>query len=138
LIPGENDSDGELNELTQWVVEKLGPDVPLHFSAFHPDHRMLDRPPTPPSTLRRAREIALRNGVRYAYVGNVHDPEADSTRCHQCGQLLIGRDWYRLTAWNLTSQGTCPGCQTPCAGVFEPEPGSWGPKRLPVRLAEFA
>ena len=138
LIPGENDSDAELNELTQWVVEKLGPDVPLHFSAFHPDYRMLDRPPTPPSTLRRARDIALCNGVRYAYVGNVHDPEADSTRCHQCGQLLIGRDWYRLTAWNLTPQGTCPGCQTPCAGVFEPEAGSWGPKRQPVRLAEFA
>jgi pyruvate formate lyase activating enzyme len=138
LIPGENDSEAELNELTEWVVEALGPDVPLHFSAFHPDHRMLDRPRTPPSTLRRAREIALRNGVRYAYVGNVHDPEADSTRCHQCGQLLIGRDWYRLTAWNLTPQGTCPGCQTPCAGVFEPEAGSWGPKRQPVRLAEFA
>ncbi len=138
LIPGENDSEAELNELTQWVVEKLGPDVPLHFSAFHPDHRMLDRPPTPPSTLRRARDIALCNGVRYTYVGNVHDPEADSTRCHQCGQLLIGRDWYRLTAWNLTPQGTCPGCQTPCAGVFEPEAGTWGPKRQPVRLAEFA
>ena len=99
---------------------------------------MLDRPSTPPSTLRRARDIALCNGVRYTYVGNVHDPEADSTRCHQCGQLLIGRDWYRLTAWNLTPQGTCPGCQTPCAGVFEPEAGSWGPKRQPVRLAEFA
>ena len=83
LIPGENDSDAELEGLTRWVVEKLGPDVPLHFSAFHPDHRMLDRPHTPPATLRRAREIALRNGVRYAYVGNVHDPEADSTRCHR-------------------------------------------------------
>ncbi len=99
---------------------------------------MLDHPPTPPATLRRAREIALRNGVRYAYVGNVHDPEADSTRCHQCGQILIGRDWYRLTAWSLTPQGTCPGCQTRCAGVFEPEPGTWGPKRQGVRLAEFA
>jgi pyruvate formate lyase activating enzyme len=135
LIPGENDSDAELEALACWVVEKLGPDVPLHFSAFHPDFRMLDRPPTPPSTLRRAREIALRQGVRYAYVGNVHDPEADSTRCHHCGALLIGRDWYRLTAWDLTPEGRCPSCQTPCAGVFEPRPGTWGPRRLPVRLA---
>jgi pyruvate formate lyase activating enzyme len=118
------------------VVEKLGPDVPLHFSAFHPDFRMLDRPHTPPSTLRRARELALRNGVQYAYVGNVHDTEADSTTCHQCGALLIGRDWYRLTAWKLTPEGRCPSCQAPCAGVFEPKPGTWGPKRLPVRLAE--
>jgi len=138
LIPGENDSDAELDAMTRWVVEQLGPDVPHHFSAFHPDYRMLDHPHTPPATLRRAREIALQNGERYAYVGNVHDPEADSTRCHHCGALLVGRDWYRLTAWTLTAQGTCPQCQTPCAGVFEQQPGTWGPKRLPVRLREFA
>jgi len=134
LIPGENDSDAELDAMTQWVVAKLGPDVPLHFSAFHPDFRMLDRPPTPPETLRRARDIALRNGVRYAYVGNVHDREADSTFCHRCGQLLIGRDWYQLTSWKLTLAGACPRCQTPCAGVFESNPGTWGPRRLPVRV----
>jgi pyruvate formate lyase activating enzyme len=138
LIPELNDSDAELEELTHWVVEKLGPDVPLHFSAFHPDFRMLDRPHTPPATLRRARRIALKNGVRYAYVGNVHDPESDSTHCHQCGQLLIGRDWYQLTDWKFTKTGTCPECGTPCAGVFESRPGSWGPKRQPVRLAQFA
>ena len=138
LIPGANDSDAELEELTGWVVDTLGPDVPLHFSAFHPDFRMLDRPHTPPETLRRAREIALRNGVRYAFVGNVHDPEADSTRCHSCGRLLIGRDWYRLTDWKLTGSGTCPNCQTRCAGAFEPTPGSWGPRRKPVRLADDA
>jgi pyruvate formate lyase activating enzyme len=120
------------------VVEKLGPDVPLHFSAFHPDFRMLDRPRTPLATLRRAREIAIRNGLRYVYVGNVHDPEADSTFCHQCRQLLIGRDWYQLAGWNLTASGSCPQCQNLCPGVFEPTPGSWGPKRRPVRLAEFA
>ncbi len=135
LIPGENDSEAELHKLTQWVVGELGPDVPIHFSAFHPDHRMLDRPPTPPATLRRARQIALQNGAWYVYVGNVHDPDADSTRCHQCGMLLIGRDWYRLTAWNLTPEGTCPRCRARCAGVFEPAPGSWGPKRLPVQLS---
>ncbi|MGO9599560.1 MAG: AmmeMemoRadiSam system radical SAM enzyme [Isosphaeraceae bacterium] len=138
LIPGENDSDAELDAMTRWVVEELGPDVPHHFSAFHPDYRMLDHPHTPPATLRRAREIALQNGEQYAYVGNVHDPEADSTRCHHCGALLVGRDWYRLTAWTLTAQGACPQCQTPCAGVFERQPGTWGPKRLPVRLREFA
>ena len=85
----------------------------------------------PPATLRRAREIALGNGVRYAYVGNVHDPEADSTRCHRCGQLLIGRDWYELTAWNLTPEGRCPDCRNACAGVFEPKPGTWGPGASP-------
>jgi pyruvate formate lyase activating enzyme len=137
LIPGENDSDAELDELTRWVVEELGPDVPLHFSAFHPDFRMLDRPPTPPATLRRARAIALRNGVRYAYVGNVHDPEADSTRCHGCGEILIARDWYELGEWNLDARGDCPRCGARCAGVFEARPGAWGRRRLPVRLGEL-
>jgi len=134
LIPGENDSDAEIDQMTQWIVERLGPDVPLHFTAFHPDFRLLDHPSTPPETLRRAREIARRNGVRHVYVGNVHDPDADSTFCHGCGQLLTGRDWYQLTAWKLTPAGACPLCQTPCPGVFEPRPGTWGPRRLPVRL----
>ncbi|QEH35431.1 7-carboxy-7-deazaguanine synthase [Aquisphaera giovannonii] len=137
LIPGENDSDGELDDLTRWVAEELGPDVPIHFSAFHPDYRMQDKPRTPAATLRRARSIAIGNGLRYAYVGNVHDPEADSTRCHACGHLLIGRDWYTLTGWDLTPDGRCPGCQAPCAGLFEAEPGTWGPRRQPVRLADF-
>jgi pyruvate formate lyase activating enzyme len=109
----------------------------MHFTAFHPAYRMLDRPPTPLKTLRQARQIAQRQGVRYAYVGNVHDREADSTYCHGCGELLIGRDWYELTHWNLTSEGGCPSCGTPCAGVFEPAAESWGAKRLPVRLKDF-
>jgi pyruvate formate lyase activating enzyme len=137
LIPGLNDSDGELEDLTRWVVENLGPDVPLHFSAFHPDFRLRDRPPTLPETLRRAWRIACKNGVRYAYIGNVHDPEADSTFCHACGTLLVGRDWYELTGWHLESGGRCPVCAAVCAGVFEPRPGDWGPKRLPVRLSAF-
>ena len=137
LIPGENDSEAELEAMTQWVVENLGPDVPMHFSAFHPDWKMRDHPPTPPSTLKLARQIAIKNGVRYAYVGNVHDPAGDSTYCHQCGELLIGRDWYELSAWKLTPQGACPACGTPCAGVFEAQPGDWGAKRLPVRLAKY-
>jgi pyruvate formate lyase activating enzyme len=134
LIPGLNDSDRELEELSAWVLDNLGPDVPLHFSAFHPDFRMLDRPPTPPATLRRARQIAQQKGLHYVFVGNVHDPEADSTRCHACGALLIGRDWYELTAWKLQNDNQCPRCGTVCAGVFEAEPGDWGRRRLPVEL----
>ncbi len=138
LIPGKNDSDEELDEMTRWVVEKLGPDVPMHFSAFHPDWKMLDVPSTPMETLVRAREIAMKNGVRYAYTGNVHNEEGDSTWCHQCGGKLIGRDWYVLTEWNLTGDGKCKFCGTPCAGVFEAAPGNWGAKRMPVRLRDFA
>ncbi len=138
LIPGENDSDEELAAMTRWVVAELGPDVPLHFTAFHPDYKMRDKPPTPPATLRRARQIALDNGVRYAYTGNVHDEAGGSTYCHVCQALLIGRDWYRLTRWHLTADGCCRDCGTPCAGRFAGPPGDWGQKRLPVRLQDFA
>jgi len=137
LIPGENDSEKEIEELTQWVMEHLGPDVPLHFTAFHPDFKMLDKPPTPPSTLTMARRIAVKNGIRYAYTGNVHDEEGGSTYCHQCGSKLIGRDWYVMTAWNLTDDGRCKVCGTACAGVFDGPPGRWGAKRMPVRLKDF-
>ncbi|MEK6771466.1 MAG: AmmeMemoRadiSam system radical SAM enzyme [Pseudomonadota bacterium] len=138
LIPGLNDSEKEMQEMTQWVVEHLGPDVPMHFTAFHPDWKMPDVPPTPPQTLARARRIAMTNGVRYAYTGNVHDEDGGSTYCHHCGQRLIGRDWYVLTEWNLDAHGRCNKCQMPCAGVFESQPGAWGAKRIPVRLANFA
>ncbi|RCX32221.1 AmmeMemoRadiSam system radical SAM enzyme [Thioalbus denitrificans] len=138
LIPGENDSESELEEMTQWVVEHLGPEVPMHFTAFHPDFKMLDHPPTPPATLTRARAIAMKNGVRYAYTGNVHDETGESTYCHHCGQKLIGRDWYLLSDWNLTADGRCSKCGTPCAGVFDERPGDWGARRQPVRLREFA
>jgi len=138
LIPGENDSDRELEEMTQWVVENVGPDVPWHFTAFHPDWKMMDKTHTPPSTLTRARRIATKNGVRYAYTGNVHDEAGGSTYCHQCGKKLIGRDWYVITAWNLTEDGHCPNCDTKLAGVLEAKPGSWGARRLPVRLKDFA
>ena len=137
LIPGENDSEGELQALSQWVVEHLGPDVPLHFSAFHPDWKMQDKPPTPSATLLMARRIALANGVRYCYVGNVHDKEADSTYCHGCGGLLIGRDWYELAEWNLTPEGACAQCGLHCAGVFEAAPGAWGAKRVAVNMARL-
>ena len=134
LIPGENDSEAELESLTQWVVEKLGPDVPLHFSAFHPDWKMLNTVSTPPSTLTKARQIALKNGVHHAYVGNVHHKDAASTWCHQCGHLLIGRDWYELSEWNLTDSGSCRHCGASCAGVFDNSPGAWGAKRQAVRM----
>jgi len=137
LIPGENDSARELERLSRWVVERLGPDVPLHFTAFHPDYRMLDKPNTPATTLAMARRIAIEAGVRYAYVGNVHDIGRQSTFCHQCGVCLIERDWYVLGRWHLDAQGRCRSCGTPCGGVFQGEPGRWGQKRVPVRLSEF-
>ncbi len=135
LIPGENDSEREIDEMTQWVVDRLGPDVPMHFTAFHPDWKMRDKPPTPPKTLMTARQIALRNGVRYAYTGNVHDEAGGSTYCHQCGAKLIGRDWYELRGWNLDASGRCRACGTRCAGAFEGSPGTWGRRRLPVRMS---
>ncbi|HKW85954.1 MAG TPA: AmmeMemoRadiSam system radical SAM enzyme [Nitrospiraceae bacterium] len=138
LIPGENDSEVELEALTQWVAEQLGPDVPLHFTAFHPDWKMMDKPHTPPATLTMARRIAMKNGLRYAYTGNVHDEEGGSTYCHQCGQKLIGRDWYVLTYWNLADGSSCLNCGAACPGLFESKPGRWGAKRLPVRLKDFA
>jgi pyruvate formate lyase activating enzyme len=138
LIPGFNDSDAEIDEMTRWVVKELGPDMPMHFSAFHPDWKMMDVPPTPPATLTRAREIAMKNGVRYAYTGNVHDEAGESTYCHQCGTKLIGRDWYILSDWNLTGDGHCNKCGTACAGVFDGPPGTWGAKRMPVRLRDYA
>jgi pyruvate formate lyase activating enzyme len=137
LIPDLNDSDDEIDRMTRWVVDRLGPDVPMHFTAFHPDYRMLDRPPTPPATLTRARRIARANGVRYAYTGNVHDVEGGSTECHACGARLIERDWYVLGAWRVTDDGRCRACGTPCAGRFAGAPGAWGARRLPVRLADF-
>jgi pyruvate formate lyase activating enzyme len=138
LIPGENDSESELDELTRWVVDKLGSEVPIHFTAFHPDWKMLDLPPTSAQTLTRARQIAQTNGIRYAYTGNVHDNAGGSTYCHDCGERLIGRDWYVLGDWNLTDRGDCRFCGASCAGHFEPSPGTWGSRRLPVRLRDFA
>ena len=138
LIPGHNDSDEEIEKMTQWVVDKLGPDVPMHFTAFHPDWKMRDVPPTPAETLTRAREIAMKNGVRYAYTGNVHDEAGGSTYCHHCGGKLIGRDWYVITEWNLDPHGNCKSCGTACAGHFDATQGTWGAKRMPVNLSHYA
>ncbi len=138
LIPGLNDSDEEIEAMTRWAVKHLGPDVPWHFTAFHPDWKMRDRPPTPPATLTRARHIAMANGLRYVYTGNVRDQEGASTYCHGCGTKLIGRDGYVLTAWNLNEHGRCRQCAMPLPGVFEARPGAWGARRLPVRLKDYA
>ncbi len=135
LIPGRNDSDEELDAMTRWIVGELGPDVPVHFTAFHPDYRMLDVPPTPPDTLRRARLIALSNGVRYAYTGNVHDRDGQSTRCHGCASVVIERDWYELGRWRLGEDGRCESCRTTVPGVFEDRPRRWGARRLPIVLS---
>ena len=134
LIPGENDSSEEIDRMTRWVIDNLGPAVPMHFTAFHPDWKMRDRPPTPPATLSRARSIARRNGVRYAYTGNVRDRRGETTLCHECGEELIVRDRYTLLAWHLDERGACRRCGARCAGVFEDAPGAWGPRRQPVRL----
>jgi len=134
IIPDENDCEDEIDQMTKWVVKELGPDVPMHFSAFHPDWKMTDKPRTPPQTLIRAREIAIKNGVRYAYTGNVHHVDGDRTSCHQCGETLIQRDWYELSVWNLTDDGKCKKCGTSCAGHFAGPAGDWGRKRVPLRF----
>jgi len=137
VIPGENDSEAEFNDMSTWVVEYLGPEVPMHFTAFHPDYRMKDKPNTPPETLNLARRTSLKNGVRYAYIGNVSDRGRASTYCYNCNALLIGRDRYTLTHWGLGGTGACQQCGTPCSGVFDTAPGAWGAKRLPVRMKDF-
>ena len=134
LIPGENDSNEELDAMTSWVVETLGPDVPMHFTAFHPDWKMRDTPATSSETLSRARQIALKNGMHYAYTGNVHDRAGGSTFCPVCREMVIERDGYQLGFWGLTEQGCCHACGAHIAGMFDAKPGDWGSKRLPVRL----
>ena len=138
LIPGLNDTDAELRAMTGWIADNLGPDVPLHFSAFHPDWKMQGIPATPHETLIRARRTGMEAGLNYVYIGNVRDQNADSTWCPDCGDLVIGRDWYVLGDWNLSDEGRCGTCDAQIAGVFEDIPGKWGARRQPVRLRDFA
>jgi pyruvate formate lyase activating enzyme len=135
LIPGENDSPSEIEALCTWVLEHLGADVPLHFTAFHPDWKMQDTPATPPATLLRARRIGRGLGLAHVYTGNIHDPTGQRTYCSGCGAQLIGRDGYQITAWTLTEDGSCRSCATPCAGIFEAVPGRWGARRRALRIA---
>ena len=135
LIPGHNDSDAELDAMTRWVVEHCGPDVPMHFSAFHPDWKMRDVPRDAAGDARPARgRIAMANGVRYAYTGNVLDPAGQTTRCAGCGTEVIVRQNYEIRGWHLDAAGRCESCGLECAGMFEAEPGTWGERRMPVRL----
>lgn len=132
LIPGHNDSTAELTALCQWVFNELGADVPLHFTAFHPDYKMPDVPPTPASTLNRARQIGLAQGLHYVYTGNVHDAEGGTTYCPGCRKPLIVRDWYQILEYRITGNGQCPDCHTPIAGRFGTDAGTFGQRRIPV------
>ncbi len=134
LIPGLNDSDAEIAESCAWMVDALGDDVPLHFTAFHPDWRMQDRPRTPTATLSRARLIAKEQGLLHVYTGNVHDAEGDTTSCAACGSSLIVRDWYVLEQYRVTADGACPDCAAAVAGVFGDRPGTWGSRRQRVSI----
>jgi pyruvate formate lyase activating enzyme len=134
LIPGHNDSDGEVERLSRWIADHLGLDVPLHFSAFHPDFKMMNVPPTPPETLRRAREIARAQGLRYVYTGNVHDPEGDATSCPGCGAVVIARDWYELQSYRLTPERRCASCGAGLPGRLGARAGTWWRKRVPVAI----
>ncbi|MBK8240858.1 MAG: AmmeMemoRadiSam system radical SAM enzyme [Deltaproteobacteria bacterium] len=134
LIPGENDSESEIDALCGWFVETLGPDTPLHFTAFHPDFKLMERGRTPVDTVQRARRQALRHGLRHVYTGNVHDPEGQSTYCGGCGELVIERDWYAIGAWRLDRDGSCGRCGQRLAGHFDGPPGTWGRQRLRVTM----
>ena len=137
LIPGKNDSDAELTAMCRWIARELGTDVPLHFTAFHPDYKVTDIGPTPPATLSRARRIGLAEGLRYVYTGNVHDREGGTTRCPSCRASLIERDWYEIHRYDVLPDGTCSRCGTALAGRFGVFDGQQGRRRIPVRLAPF-
>ncbi|MEN9376719.1 MAG: hypothetical protein RL710_1876 [Pseudomonadota bacterium] len=134
LIPGHNDSDQEITALSQWVMKELGPDVPLHFSAFHPDHKMPEVPATPPSTLVRARHIAMQEGLQFVYTGNVRHREGDTSYCPHCHATLIERDWYKIVQYRLTPAGCCPDCAAKVAGRFDGQAGNFGRRRIPVPI----
>lgn len=135
LIPGLNDQAAELAAMCRWIHDELGDQVPLHFTAFHPDFHLQDIPATPLASLQQARAIAQQAGLRHVYLGNCSERAAGQTHCAGCGTLLIAREGYRLSHWALTPTSTCPHCGRPLAGRFEAEPGQWGNRRLPVRLS---
>lgn len=138
LIPGQNDSDEEITAMCQWIKKELGVDVPIHFSAFHPDYKMSDIPATPTATLVRARNIALSAGLQYVYTGNVHHQEGDTTFCPSCHTPLIVRDWYQINEYSLTQSGHCPNCGSAIAGRFDAQAGSFGRKRIPISIMAHA
>lgn len=132
VIPGANDGEDEIRTLATWVRDHVGVDVPLHFTAFHPDYRMLDRPATPPETLHRARDIARDVGLRHVYTGNIRDVAGASTWCPGCNALLIERHGYAIRSYALDASGACKQCGTRIPGHFDARPGRWGNRRMPV------
>lgn len=134
LIPGKNDSDEEITAMCHWIKSVLGVDVPLHFSAFHPDYKMMDIPPTPINSLIRARNIAVHAGLQFVYTGNVHHQEGDTTFCPKCHTALIVRDWYEINQYNLTKNGHCPSCGSAISGKFDQHSGSFGRHRIPISI----
>ncbi len=134
LIPGLNDSTTEIDAMTRWIASHLGPDVPLHFTAFHPDYKLIDRPATPLATLQRARALARANGLRHVYTGNVHNTEGGTTSCPGCQRPLIVRDWHRILRYELDDDGRCPHCASPVAGRFSRPAATSGRRRIPMRV----
>ncbi|MCC7373240.1 MAG: AmmeMemoRadiSam system radical SAM enzyme [Verrucomicrobiales bacterium] len=134
LIPGLNDSEREIGRLCDWYLENLGPDTPLHFTAFHPDYKLTELPPTPPSTVRKARRWAMEAGLRYVYTGNIRDPAGQTTTCPRCQATLVARDGYELRRWGLTPDGACAECGEKVPGRFDKRPGSWGSRRERLRI----
>ena len=138
LIPGKNDSPAEIEAMSRWIVRELGPDVPLHLTAFHPDYKMTDLAATPAATLQRSREIALAQGVHHVYTGNVHDRTGGTTFCPGCAKPLIVRDWHEILDYDLTAEGSCRHCGTAVPGRFERFDGAFGARRIPIRMAAAA
>ncbi|MDD3355086.1 AmmeMemoRadiSam system radical SAM enzyme [Zoogloea sp.] len=134
LIPGLNDSDSEVTALSLWIHDTLGPQVPLHFTAFHPDYKLRDRTATPPATLTRARQIARDAGLQHVYTGNVHDTEGGTTCCPNCSRSVIRRDWYEILDYRLDAKGCCQGCGYPLAGRFAEFGGGFGARRVPIHI----
>ena len=135
LIPGHNDTEAEIARLAEWFVEQLGPETPLHFSAFHPDFKLMNLPPTPPETLLRARRQAKAAGLRHVYTGNIQDAEGQASYCSACAQRVITRTGYRVDAFRLDESACCVGCGVALAGHFDPRPGRFGSRRLPITIA---
>jgi pyruvate formate lyase activating enzyme len=134
LIPGKNDSNAELEAECKWIRKELGPDIPVHFTAFHPDYKMQDISATPVATLRRAREIALGEGLHYVFTGNVHDERGGTTYCPSCRTALIVRDWYRIEEYRVTTDGKCPDCGAAIAGHYGEFKSQFGRRRIPVAI----
>jgi pyruvate formate lyase activating enzyme len=134
MIPTKNDSPEETARMCDWILENVGDDVPLHFTAFHPDFRMNDIPPTPEATLVRARQQALAAGLKFVYTGNILDQDGQSTYCPYCKTCLIEREWYKIGAYRI-KDGCCLSCKKKVPGVFETQKGNWGRQRMRVSFS---